>query len=173
MAAGFGSSSEITTRSGFLQENAQINHYPRDQREWTQFIRELARWRNEYEGIMDLTSNGFDADPVSFSDIPYYRYGKFVVINFQAQESTSDAALFTLSTIPARIRPAVPQTVPIINLVDNGTPTTGQCTIQAEGQLNFGLDGNSGGFTASGAKGFGDLGQTTVIYSLFDAERID
>jgi hypothetical protein len=122
---------------------------------------------------MTLTGTGFDTDPVSFADIPYYRYGKFVVIGFQAQEETSDSAFFTLSTIPARIRPSVPQTVPIINLVDNGTPTTGQCTIQITGQINFGLNGNSGGFTTSGEKGFGDLGQTTVIYSLFDAERID
>ena len=155
-----------------MQENANLSRRPRNDAEWSRFIRELARWRSEYEGTMDLTSVGFSADPVTFADILYFRYGKIVVINFLVKESTSDSALFQLSTIPKRIRPAVTQKVPCMNLVDNGTPTYGTCGIDTLGVLNFNFESGSGGFTSSGNKGFGDVAPT-IIYSLFDAARVD
>jgi len=163
---------DITVRSGFMQENANLSRLPKNDMEWSQFIRELARWRSEYEGTMDLTSIGFSGDPVTFADILYFRYGKIVIVKFPVQESTSDSALFQLQVIPARIRPAVSQNVPCMNLVDNGTATNGTCSIAVNGVLSFNLGSGSGGFTSSGDKGFGDIAPT-IIYSLFDAARID
>ncbi len=98
--------SEITVRSGFMQENANLSRRPKNDMEWAQFIRELARWRSEYEGTVDLTSTGFTSDPVTFT-VTYYRYGKIVFLTFPVQESSSDDAVFLLSSLPERIRPAV------------------------------------------------------------------
>jgi len=166
-------SSEITKRSGFLQENAQINHYPIDQREWTQFIRELARWRNEYEGTVTLTSvDSFATDPDTFA-CTYYRYGKIVFLIFPNNEFGSDTATFKLQTLPDRILPAVRQHVPFAGLVDNGSSANiiGSCTVGTDGVLQFGMDGNVAGFTGSGNKGF--VANNVLAYTLFDAERID
>ncbi len=172
MAAPIGTSN-ITARNGFLQENAQFSRMPKNDMEWSHFIRELARWRNEYEGTVDLTSvSSFDDDPVTFT-ATYYRYGKIVFLNLPVQESTSDTTTFSLSALPARIRPAVVQCVPCINLVDNSAPLEGECSISTAGVLTFSTDGTLASFTASGEKGFGDVGGPTLIYSLFDAARID
>ncbi len=164
--------SEITARSGFLQENAQFARRPKNDAEWGNFIRELARWMQEYEGTTDLTSTGMTADPVTFT-VTYYRYGKIVMLNLPVQESTSDDGSFFLGNLPKRIRPAVAQTVSCINLVDNGTPVQGECSISTAGLLTFNINGVLGSFTSSGAKGFGDVAGPTLIYSLFDAARID
>ncbi len=171
MAAPIGTS-EITAKNGFMQENANLSRLPKNDVEWGQFIRELARWRQEYEGATDLTSTGFSSDPVTFTTT-YYRYGKIVILNFPVQESTSDSASFFLGLLPERIRPAVAQTVSCINLVDNGTPVQGECLVKTDGQLQFFINGVAASFTASGAKGFGDTEVSTIIYSLFDAARID
>ena len=171
MASPLGTSG-ITVRSGFMQENAQLHHFPKNEIEWGQFIRELARWRNEYEGTVDLVSTGLSSDPVTFT-ATYYRYGKIVILNLPVKEGTSDSTSFFLGNVPKRIRPAVSQTVSCINLVDNGTPTRGECTIDTAGLLTFFINGVLTNFTGSGQKGFGDVAGPTLIYSLFDAARID
>ena len=168
--------SGITTRSGFIQEHPQLNRFPRNEREWTQFIRELGRWRQEYEGEFSVSAtSGFSGASPSFSDFQYFRYGKIVIIEFPVEENDSNAANFVTAPIPKRIRPARQQIVPCIGLIDNGNPvtTTGQCRITAAGNMHFGLDGAGAGFTTSGKKGFGDSAGNCIIYSLFDAARID
>ena len=165
----------LTAVNGFIQENAQIGRYPKNQMEWNGFLQELAKLIIEYEGTFDATASGFDSAYI-FTGFTYYRYGKIVMIKLPVQEETSDSAAFLFSgAIPKRIRPTVTQSVPCVGLVDNGTPITtcGQARIDTDGALAFGLDSNLGGFTTSGKKGFGDAAGNVIIYSLFDAKKIN
>ncbi len=57
--------------------------------------------------------------------------------------------------------------------MDNGTPVHGECSIAANGSLSFYINGVISSFTSSGAKGFGDVATPTIVYTLFDAARID
>jgi len=164
----------LTAINAFVTENSQIGRYPTNQREWSYFVKELAKLTVEYEGAFNAIGGGF-LNPTTFTDILYYRYGKIVALKFPVQEDTSNAAIFSLTSLPTRIRPTATQIVPIVGLVDNGTPITtcGQCSISTTGVISLGLDGNGAGFTTSGEKGFGDVAGNTVIYTLWDATKID
>lgn len=165
----------ITARNAFLEEHAQIARMPRTQRDWVGFIQALQRWSPEYEGTVDMVSAGIDSTP-TFTGVLYYRYGKLVIIEFPVQEGTSNStSLFSLTSLPTRIRPTRNQIVPCPGLVDNGTPVSqcGQALVKTDGVIAFGLDNNSGGWTGSGQKGFGDVAGNCIIYSLHDAKKID
>ena len=164
----------ITKQNAFLQNNPRITRFPTNQREWNGFIQELTKLIPDYEGTYDATAAGFSGAPFAFT-ITYHRYGKLVMLRFPAQEATSNATTFSISSMPTRLRPAVTNIVPMPMLVDNGTPitTAGQARVSSDGVIIFGIDGADGGFTASGAKGFGDVAGPSIIYTLFDAERID
>ena len=162
----------LTAINAFVAENGQMGKYPTNQREWNSFIQQLARMFVEYEGTYNATGGGFSTPP-TFT-VTYYRYGKFVMLGFTTQEATSNAAAFSLTAMPTRIRPAVQQRVALAGLIDNGSPVSmGEARIATNGVISISIDGASGGFTTSGQKGFGDNDGASCIFSLFDAKRID
>lgn len=164
---------DITAKNTFILDNASLGRYPTSQREWNEFIKELAKYIVEYEGTYSPLGTGFNG-AFNFG-VTYYRYGKIVVLKFDVQEEDSNLAVFTLAAMPARIRPTVQQIVPITGLVDNNVPVTtcGQAKILTDGTIVFGIDGAEAGFATSGKKGFGDIAGNSIIYSLFDANKID
>ena len=174
MAKIVSSATTITSTNGFLAEHPQIARMPQNQKEWSGFIQALQRWTQEYEGEITLTATaGWTTTPTF--DCFYYRYGKIVVLELPATEATSNSTtLMRMGTLPTHLRPARQQIVPCPGLVDNGTPVTenGQCVVTTTGGLEFGLDNTGGGWTGSGAKGFGDDTGNCIIYSLHDAARI-
>lgn len=128
-------------------------------------------------GTFTGTLTGFAADPTP--TITWVRSGSSVRILIPATTSTSDATAMQLQSLPAAIRPVTDQTVPVYTMRDDAgsaSPLFGSANITAStGNVAFGvaqvdvtstslIEFDSGGFTASGTKGF--LADSTFEYSI-------
>ena len=168
------------SKDSFLQENGDIQRYPRNQQEWSAFISELGKLIKNENGFWVPTFNGFSADPTDPVCI-WHRYGQVVEIKFVFTTGTSDGTTFQILNVPEVIRPnrqniQAGATYALIGgLEDNGTPITTACTVQVSrtGSLAFYSDSHFGGWTASGAKGFTDGANnpSSIVYLLSDPQK--
>lgn len=109
-------------------------------------------------GSFTGTWTGFTTSPTTSN--PYVRIGKVVVIRLLEGIYTSDATTFTITGVPAAIRPGAGERVLInITVVNNGTAAFGTAQIDEDGIIAFTVGattpGTTGGFTGSGNKGLG------------------
>jgi hypothetical protein len=110
-------------------------------------------------GAFTGTWGGFSTPPVT-TTIKYSQNGTLVTISIPASPSnssgTSNSNAFTLSGIPAAVRPATEKAFVIgCEIVDNGVATGGAnfAYVTAAGAFGFLKGVNVNGWTASGTKG--------------------
>lgn len=121
-------------------------------------------------GTFTPTWGGFSVAPTTAA-ITYERYGNVVVLSFQFNRyGTSNSTSFSLSGLPASIRPGATVRTQYVDCLDNGTnEVMAYATVSSGGVMNF-LARNSftnaasTNWTASGSKGI--IGSTQIIYSL-------
>lgn len=124
-------------------------------------------------GSFTITATGLSA---TVTGTAYYRYSAGVVtLTIPLLTGTSNAITFTLTGVPAAIRPAAAlpiQVVPITSVTDNGTvypgavyvsPSTG--TLLVARKLSFNGDYTTA-WTASGTKTFGDGVDFTKAFNI-------
>lgn len=163
-----------------LANNSSIARMPQGQREWSAFIHELQKWIKDETGTFDISSSdtakftGFSTDPTT-SSIWWHRYGQFVHLEFNIGTGTSDTTAFTVTNIPAVIRPRDDCTYPLFGLYDNGAAIAdrGSVKIGSDGTLTFYTDQQDGTWTAGATtKGFeAGLGAKGLIYGLRSPDK--
>ena len=163
-----------------LLTNGNITRMPTTQREWNTFIQELDKWlKNKTDGFGIGGSNtaqwtGFSSDP-SDSTGWYQRFGQVVHLEFDGVDTgTSNATSFTITGIPAEIRPRDDITVYMAGLIDAGADiTTGSLAkVGSDGVVTFYSNTSGGGWTGSGAKGFDTLVNYSIIYMLRNPPKL-
>lgn len=109
--------------------------------------------RNLYEyGTFTFTGTGF-ADPAPTGTASYARYGNMVIIDMPQISGTSNATTFTLTGLPAALKPSADRSIFIRTRDNAGTITTSIAAIvSATGVINVYNTVASTGFTASGTK---------------------
>jgi hypothetical protein len=117
-------------------------------------------------GSFTCTWGGFSAPPGN-TTITYRKNGTLVTLLMPQTVGTSNATTFTLTGIPALLRPQtiLNQNQPIIGLQDNGALVAGGlANVQATGVIQFFKDGTQPVWTAAGAKGFAAI--TALTYTI-------
>lgn len=114
-------------------------------------------------GSFTATGTGFTTSPSGTAT--YLVIGKTAFLFMPAISATSNATTFTITGLPANLRPAaIGFQEGIVSLTDNGAESFGQATFAAgSGTITMEKNGSSTGFTASGSKGFG---LQIITYSL-------
>lgn len=109
-------------------------------------------------GSFTPTYTGFSIDPSG--DINYTLRGNVVRMILPAGPGTSNATTFTISNLPAALRPQAGTGGhhPVTTLLDNGNQSWGSVSITTSATMTFYNQGNASGFTASGNKGFISFG---------------
>lgn len=172
--------------TGFTYQNderlltvASITRMPKDERQWSYFVRELNKWIKNEVGSFDPTFSGFSAGPGQLSSqgpsVLWHRYGQIVTLSFYFDNGTSNATSFTITNLPDNITPTYPQTCQIGNLQDNGTEITAPCEVHISqaGVITFYPDNQSGAWTGTGTKGFTDTRTPqSIMYSLFEPSKL-
>jgi hypothetical protein len=116
-------------------------------------------------GSFTPTWGGFSATP-STTSIPYRKNGTLVTLLFVGT-GTSNSTSFTISGVPAVIRPSsFLGVVPCFGMRDNGANlANGAAVVDGIGTITFFKDGTQvSNWTAAGNKGFS--GQSLIVYSL-------
>jgi hypothetical protein len=121
---------------------------------------------NSASGVFTGTLTGLTTSPTT--PFTYRIFGRFVSLQWDAEEATSNSTGFTITGMPAIIRPAAQVEGIMVALVDNGIAQVGQLLITTTGVMTFGegIDGNSAGFTNSGTKG---TLRNNIVYCLDEA----
>ena len=121
-------------------------------------------------GSFTPTFSGFSSSP---SGTTIYRLdGGTVTMRMGFNVGTSNSADFSVTNVPAVIRPQNAQIIPCPMLEDNGSQVTGQghCIVNSDGTIDFAAPGNDptvgGGFTASGNKGLQNS-NSSIQYSIW------
>lgn len=118
-------------------------------------------------GTFTPTWGGFSVAPATTA-IGYRKNGSLITLIFNPVNGTSNSTSFTMSGLPAVIKPAVfvAQSSPIVGLLDNGVRIAGGlAAVNSAGIITFGKDGTSTTtWTAAGAKGFADF--SSLNYTL-------
>ncbi len=124
---------------------------------------------NNYStGTFTPVYNGFSADPTG--DVSWAISNNVATLRFPADDGTSDSSLFTITNLPDALVPNATKRIPIAHLQDSGAFVSASINLPASGVstiLVFEADGDSAGWTASGAKGFG-TSFVAVTYLLRD-----
>jgi len=118
------------------------------------------------EGTFTMTGTGFTSSPTGTAR--YTRVGKAVILYIPSIQGESNSTGLTYTGMPAAIRPARTQTVPVEAIVDNTTTLlAGFVDIGTDGVLTVAprksLTAMPGAFVTSGSKGISGL---TITYSL-------
>lgn len=119
------------------------------------------------EATFTLTGTGFTSSPTGTAR--YVRVGKMVTLYIPSIQATSNAATLTYTGVPAAIRPARIQTVPVEALVDNSSNfCSGYIDVETGGTLTVArrtsaTATNPSGFTTSNTKG---ISGATITYTL-------
>lgn len=120
------------------------------------------------EGTFTFTGTGFTTSPTGTGR--YVLFGKMVVLQIPEIYATSNANTFTLTGLPAAIRPTTGQFVPITVSTDNSTLQYGRALafISNSDVVTFSINGSNTGWTTSNLKGNGPGGGTphSVSYTL-------
>jgi hypothetical protein len=88
--------------------------------------------------------------------VNYRQSGNHVILSFAAQQGTSNSTAFTITGMPAAIRPSSNVSGILCTIQDNATIQAGRVTVQSDGTLAFSVGLSSGTFTASSTKGTRD-----------------
>lgn len=111
---------------------------------------------------------GFSANP-SANTAQYAITGNHVALQLSFVTGTSNATTFTITGLPAAIRPVRKQVLRFPGLVDNGTTlNTGQAVINTDGTITLYPSDTSTTWTNSGNKGGTGAGPayTTLVYPI-------
>jgi hypothetical protein len=85
--------------------------------------------------------------------INYRKTGLLVVLSHGQQSGTSNATSFTITGMPAAIRPTVSRAGVMVAITENSTIQIGRCTVQTDGVIAYSVGMADAIFTASGSKG--------------------
>lgn len=119
-------------------------------------------------GSFTLGFTGFSADPPS-NAARYAITGNHVALQLNFSTGTSNATTFTLTGLPASIRPARKQSLRIPSLVDNGTTlSTGHAVVNTDGTISLHPSDSTVNWTNSGDKGMsaGTSTYATLVYPI-------
>lgn len=115
-----------------------------------------------------LGFTGFSANP-SANSAQYAITGNLVALQLSFVTGTSNATTFTITGLPAAIRPLRKQVLRFPGLVDNGaTLSTGQAVINTDGTITLYPSDSSTAWTNVGNKGGTGAGPayTTLVYPI-------
>jgi hypothetical protein len=113
------------------------------------------------------TFTGFTTTPTI--TINYVRNGNIAILSYAGggATATSNATTFTITGMPALIRPNTAVTGPTVYVKNNGSDADGALTINTNGtiavRLGTGLSSNASGWTNSGTKGIAEF---SICYPL-------
>lgn len=119
------------------------------------------------EATFTLTGTGFTSSPTGTAR--YVRVGKMVTLYIPSIQATSNASTLTYTGVPAAIRPARTQTVPVEVIVDNSSNfCAGYIDVGTGGTLTVARRttatlADPSGFTTSNTKG---ISGATINYTL-------
>jgi hypothetical protein len=115
-------------------------------------------------GTCTLTGTGFSGTaPSVTANYTVYNNIVFLYIPYNTITGTSNATTFTITGLPAAIRPTVTHVLDMVIAQDNGTTTTCSVSIYLTGVIDLGNGLLGGAWTNSGTKG---LYTTNISWSL-------
>lgn len=106
----------------------------------------------ELSGTVTLTGTGFTANPTVSAKYKMVNGQVFLYIPQGGISGTSNATTFTITGLPAAIRPTSTHILSAIQMQDAGGTVLGSASINAVGSITFGKGLLGGAWTASGAK---------------------
>lgn len=156
---------KVIARSSFWADNPGVQRYPKNTREWHNFITEVNKWIAHEEGSFTPTFNGFSSDPSGLCN--WVRFGPTVHMRLAwgGGSGTSDDTVLEITNLPEDLRPDTAQIYWIFGGRDNGSVSTEPVSVlfQNSGVVSFGLGADNpsgGGWTASGNKGINNANMT-------------
>jgi hypothetical protein len=131
------------------------------------YIRQGAAWvpetYSELSGTFTLTGTGFTAGVSTTASYKVINGRVFLFITQNAITGTSNATTFTLTGLPAGIRPVSSHVVATVQAQDNGATVLASATVDPSGVITLGKGLLGGAWTAAGTKG---LYSTDLNWSL-------
>jgi len=135
---------------------------------WTVALQASGEWVGNAatagtSGSFTITGTGFTVNPTATA--VWSKVNGFVTLHipYASISGTSNSATFTLTGLPAEIRPASFRNMPIIMAMDNSAVTTARMAISNDGSITLSEGILSGAWTASGTKA---LYCTDFVYRL-------
>ena len=108
----------------------------------------------------EVTYGGFSADP-SATTATYYRFGRLVLIELPVGTGTSNSTSFSISGLPAAIRPASTQYAHVPFAEDNGSANSGGAVVQVQNASQMNVALNDGSYAAASWTNSSTKGLTT------------
>lgn len=100
-----------------------------------------------------ISTTGFSGTAPS-GTAKYQKIGNMVILNIPALSGTSNSTAFTLTGLPAHIRPSSAKSAGMVPVTNAGAQTQGACTVNTDGTITLASGGLLGAlFSALLGKG--------------------
>mgnify|MGYP000473453951 CR=1 FL=1 len=118
--------------------------------------------------LLNIANSSFTATATGMTTAPtgsvtYAVAGNLVVLDFPAISGTSNATTFTLTGVPAALRPATAKLARVTITDNTGTAAHGMARIETDGTISLFVNAALGAFTGSGTK---SITACSVAYTL-------